>query len=391
MPNVCRNLWHLNMGASDRSFSPSPPSCSPQRPLDSYGQTTRYPADAFLLDELWTVPDPDSWTVSCGGASSADPCLKVDLLSSEVPLDDPGWSKEYELVLDALASKFKLEAVDDHSMHIAVQGVMGFYHLKRILKLFCVFEDIIDELRLEGDPPPVDSDVLVKIDDTKDFGKLCILLVPNMACSRNPSFFCKIYPELYQADGFMLYFNNHPTSLRPDDIISWMMLMGKFAQHTVDCDDDEIAQYRPSLDVFFDEIIRDEALAKRYDLRCSRVALLGSLYFAPSNLPESLSTGLRTQILVLDETSHSSGSKTQSVGWYQMRADCCTSDFTEIRAHLGNRECHHQAILPPPSTLLPEYGTGRRRLEWKPRTVVVSSASIDHNTLEFSPLRPKVA
>ncbi|OCH84126.1 hypothetical protein OBBRIDRAFT_799350 [Obba rivulosa] len=183
-------------------------------------------------------------------------------------------------------------------MHVAIQGAMGYDQFKRILKLFCVFEDIIDELHIEGDVPPVDSvrhnrvlasmpieDVLEKIDSTRSFGKLRLLLLPNFSKVHEPSFACKIYPKLHMADGFTLFFNNHPTSLRSDDIVPWMMLMGKFAQYAVNCSDDEIVHYRPSLDVFFDEIIRDEELAKRYDPRCSRVALPGDSSPASSPPP----------------------------------------------------------------------------------------------------------
>ncbi|OCH83705.1 hypothetical protein OBBRIDRAFT_808810 [Obba rivulosa] len=240
----------------------------------------------LLRDGRWAVPDPDTWTISCGETSPSDCYLKLNLLSPEVPLYDLAWFKEYQLILDALSAKFEMEAIDNHSMHVAVQGAMGYDQFKMILKLFCVFEDIIDGLHIDGDTSPVDSvqhnrvlasmhieDVLAKINSTQNFGKLCLLLIPNFLHLHDPSFTCKIYPKLHMADGFTLFFNNPPTSLRPNDIVLWMVLIGKFAQHAVNCSDDEIVHYRPSLDVFFDEIIQDEALAKRYDPRCSRIHL----------------------------------------------------------------------------------------------------------------------
>lgn len=98
-----------------------------------------YPADAFIPTSHWSRPDLEAWNVSCGNLSPSDRNLCLGLLSPQVSLRDSTWVEEYRSVLDAVVTKFKLEAVDSRSMHIAVQSI-DYDQLKKVLKLFCLFE-----------------------------------------------------------------------------------------------------------------------------------------------------------------------------------------------------------------------------------------------------------
>ncbi|EMD39605.1 hypothetical protein CERSUDRAFT_92103 [Gelatoporia subvermispora B] len=176
--------------------------------------------------------------------------------------------------------------------------VSGFEidEIKRVAKLFCLFEDVIDNLEFESELaspdkfPPVESvrhnmvlqdmdddAVMEAIDDAEDVSCLRILLVPYIdtpGLSYASTYKMHLLEHTWTTQ---IVFNSHPTTTCGDTIVRFMDLMVKFVQYALDHDDETIENCEPKMEIFFGEIIRDEKLAQYYDPRRSRTTRRGAM------------------------------------------------------------------------------------------------------------------
>ncbi|EMD39610.1 hypothetical protein CERSUDRAFT_92109 [Gelatoporia subvermispora B] len=177
-------------------------------------------------------------------------------------------------------------------MQAGVVSTFQLDEIKRVARLFCLFEDVIDEMELGSeltipDPdkfPPVESvrynrvvqgigddEVMDAIDNAEDVPGLRTLLVPYIdhpvGLTRASTYKMKLHKHRPTTE---LMFNNYPTTTYGDNIVRFMEVNAKFAQYALVHDDKTIECCRPSLDVFFDDIICDGKLTQFYDPRHPR-------------------------------------------------------------------------------------------------------------------------
>ncbi|EMD39607.1 hypothetical protein CERSUDRAFT_71499 [Gelatoporia subvermispora B] len=269
-------LAHLrtDVGEKERQILQKERSQSMNARLEEVAEYIRsldFPAQRFLRKHRWDVPDPDVWTITVSTLSSGGGILPVRILSPQRPVES-AWEQEFRVVVDSVAHEYGCKVTSNRMMQASVIGKFDMDEIQRVAKLLCLFEDVIDDLEFESELaipdkfPPVESirhnsllenmdneGVMGAIDNTDYIPDLRLLLTP----------FIKI-PGL--------------TCVHLQDaIVRYTELMAKFVQYALDHDDETIENCRPSLDVFFDEIIRDEKLAHFYDPRRSRGVKPGAL------------------------------------------------------------------------------------------------------------------
>ncbi|EMD40046.1 hypothetical protein CERSUDRAFT_92540 [Gelatoporia subvermispora B] len=255
-----------------------------------YIQSLGYAAELFIPRHHWDAPKPDMWSIFGDTLPPGSGILPVGMLSPQRPVDS-AWAQEFKSVINSVVHEYDCKVTNNRMMQASVISNFDIDEVKRVAKLFCLFEDVIDNLEFESELttpdklPAVESirrnsvlenmdddEVMGAIDDVQDVSQLRLLLVPFI---KVPGLsFKSIYKMQFaeRRSRTEILFNSHPTTACGDKVVHFMELMAKFVQYSLDHDDETIENCRPSLEVFFDEIIRNEELAHCYDPRLSRNA-----------------------------------------------------------------------------------------------------------------------
>ncbi|EMD40042.1 hypothetical protein CERSUDRAFT_92536 [Gelatoporia subvermispora B] len=255
--------------------------------MAAYIHSLGYPAELFIPKHRWDVPKPDMWSLSGDTLPPGSGILSVGILSPQRPVDST-WAQEYKSVVDSVVHEYGCVVTGNRMMQVSVISNFSINEIKRVAKLFCLFEDVIDDLEFKSELPtpdelpPVESvrrnsilenmdddEVMAAIDKARNVSRLRLLLVPFIEVPGLS------YESIYKMQFVdhrsktAILFNSHPTTTCGDKVVHFMELMATFVKFALDHDDETIENCRPSLGVFFDEIIRDEKLAHCYDPRLS--------------------------------------------------------------------------------------------------------------------------
>ncbi|EMD39609.1 hypothetical protein CERSUDRAFT_103616 [Gelatoporia subvermispora B] len=215
------------------------------------------------------------------------------MLSPQRPVDS-AWAQEFELIVNSVVRRYDCKVTTNRMMQAGVVSKFHIDEIKRVAKLFCIFEDVVDDLEFESklttpdEFPPAESvrhnsivanmndgEVMEAIDEAQCISDLRMLLTPYIEVPGLPYTSIFKMQFIHHRSKTEIVFNIHPTTTCGDRVICFIELMAKFVQYALDHDDETIEICRPSMEVLFDEIIRDEKLAQHYDPRRSRTPQLG--------------------------------------------------------------------------------------------------------------------